>query len=133
MKDVIKKFFKTVCGFTADAAKEITKNQGYNDLDKFYLVNNKGVDTFCSIVRKPYTSASGSLSGHAISNLAKEHLKFAIFAMKHYKRVSCKIDLESLTMTTKDIITFIQQRQVELSFKIKTKGPPSRTLTIPLK
>jgi hypothetical protein len=35
MKDVIEKFFETVCGFTADAAKEITKNQGYDNLDKF--------------------------------------------------------------------------------------------------
>jgi hypothetical protein len=28
IKDVIEKFLKTVCDFTADAAKEITKNQG---------------------------------------------------------------------------------------------------------
>jgi hypothetical protein len=40
-KDVIKKFLETVCGFTADAAKEITKNQGYNDLGNSYLLNNK--------------------------------------------------------------------------------------------
>jgi hypothetical protein len=33
MKEFIKKYLKTVCGFMADAAKEITKNQGYNDVD----------------------------------------------------------------------------------------------------
>ncbi len=120
MKDVIEKFLETVCGFTADAAKEITKNQGYDDLDKFYLLNNKGVDTLCSIVRKLHASASGSTSGHAISNLAQECLKLAIFAMKHYKRVSCEIDLEMLTK--KDVIVFSQQRQMELSIKKKTKG-----------
>jgi hypothetical protein len=32
-KDIIKKFLVSVCGFTAHAAKEITKNQGYDDLD----------------------------------------------------------------------------------------------------
>jgi hypothetical protein len=88
MKDIIKKFLVTVCGFTADAAKDITKNQGYDDLDKFYLLNDKGVDTFCSIVRKPHVSASGATSGHAISNFAQERLKLAIFAMKHFKRSS---------------------------------------------
>ena len=69
MKDLMEKFLKTVCGFTADAAKEITKNQGYDDLDKFYLLDDKGVDTLCSIVRKPHTLASGARSGHAISYL----------------------------------------------------------------
>jgi hypothetical protein len=122
MKEIIKKFLKTVCGFTADAAKEITKNQGYDGLDEFYLLDNKdkGVDTLCSIVRKPYASASGSTSGCAISNLAQELLKLGIFAMKHYKHVSCKIDLELLTK--KDIVAFSQQHQMELSFKNKTKG-----------
>ena len=57
MKYVIKKFLKTVCGFMADATKEITKNQGYDDLEKFYLLNDKGVDTLCSIVRKPHMLA----------------------------------------------------------------------------
>jgi hypothetical protein len=90
LKDVIKKFLMSVCGFTADAAKEITKNQGYNELDKFYLLDDKGVNTLCSIVRKPHPSASGSTSSHAISNLAQERLKLAIFAMKHFKHVSCK-------------------------------------------
>ncbi len=33
MKDIIKKFLVSVCGFIADAAKEVTKNQGYDDLD----------------------------------------------------------------------------------------------------
>ncbi len=134
MMEIIEKFLKTVCRFTADAAEEITKNQEYDDLDKFYVVNTKGVDTLCSIVRKPHALASGSTSGHAISNLAQEHLKLAMFAMKHYKRMSCKIDLESLTK--KDIIAFSQQRQMELSFKKKTKGlpkPPSKTLPRPLK
>ncbi len=97
MKEFIKKFLITVCGFMADAAKEITKNQGYDDLDEFYLLNDKGVDSLCSIVRKPHASASKSMSGHAISNLAQEHLKLALFAMKQYKCLSCKIDLESLT------------------------------------
>jgi hypothetical protein len=120
MKDIINIFLVTVCGFTADVAKEITKNQGYDDLDKFYLLINKGVDTLCSIMRKLHTLASGSMSGHAISNLAQEHLKLAIFAMKHFKRVSCKINLEILTK--KDIIAFSQQHQMELSFKNKTKG-----------
>jgi hypothetical protein len=40
--------------------------------------------------------------------------------MKHFKRVSCKIDLDLLTK--KDIIAFSQQRQMELSFKNKTEG-----------
>jgi hypothetical protein len=120
LKDVIKKFLVSVCGFMADAAKEITKNQGYDELDEFYLLNDKGVNTLCSIVRKPHASASGSMSGHAVSNLAQERLKLAIFAMKHFKRVSCKIDLDSLTK--RDIITFSQQRQMELTFKNKTKG-----------
>jgi hypothetical protein len=120
LKDVIKKFHVSVCGFTADAAKEITKNQGYDELDEFYLLNDKGINTLCSIVRKPHTSASGSTSGHAISNLAQEHLKLAIFTMKHFKRMLRKIDLGSLTK--KDIITFSQQHQMELTFKNKTKG-----------
>jgi hypothetical protein len=96
MKDVIEKFLETVCGFTADATKEITENQGY-DSDKFYLLNNKGIDTLCSIVRMPHASASGSKSGHAISNHTQKRLKLVIFAMKHFKRVSRKIDLETLT------------------------------------
>jgi hypothetical protein len=49
MKDVIEKFLVSVCGFMADTAKEITKNQGYDDLDKFYLLNDKGVDTFAPL------------------------------------------------------------------------------------
>jgi hypothetical protein len=57
LKDVIKKFLVSVCGFTADATKEITKNQGYDELDKFYLLDEKGVDTLCSIVRKPHALA----------------------------------------------------------------------------
>jgi hypothetical protein len=120
LKDVIKKFLMSVCGFTADAAKEITKNQGYDELDEFYLFDDKGVDTLCSIVRKPHASASGSTSGHAVSNLTQEHLKLAIFAMKHFKHVSCKIDLDSLTK--KDIIALSQQCKMELTFKNKTKG-----------
>ncbi len=40
--------------------------------------------------------------------------------MKHYKRVSCEIDLK--TLTKKDIIVFSQQHQMELSFKNKTNG-----------
>ncbi len=75
MKDVIKKFLMSVCGFTEDATKEITKNQGYDDLDEFYLLNNKGVDTLCSFVRKVHALASKTTSGHAISNLAQERLK----------------------------------------------------------
>ena len=110
-KDIIKKFLMSVCGFTADAAKEITKNQRYDDLDKFYLLNNKGVNTLCSIVRKPHVSASGSTSGHAVSNLAQERLKLVIFAMKHFKCMPCKIDLDSLTK--KDIVMFSQQHQME--------------------
>jgi hypothetical protein len=111
MKDVVKKFLVSVCGFTADTVKEITKNQGYDDLDKFYLLNNKGVNTLCSIVRKPHVLASGSTSSHAVSNLAQERLKLAIFSMKHFKCVSCEINLDSLTK--KDIIAFSQQRQME--------------------
>ncbi len=110
----------SVCGFTADAAKEITKNQGYDELDEFYLLDDKEVDTLYSIVRKLHALASGSTSGHAISNLAQERLKLAIFAMKHFKCVSCKIDLDSLTK--KDIIAFSQQCQIQLTFKNKTKG-----------
>ncbi len=110
----------SVCGFTADAAKEIIKNQGYDDLDKFYLLNNKVVNTLCSIVRKLHVLASRSTSDHAISNLAQEHLKLAIFAMKHFKHVSHKIDPDSLTK--KDIIAFSQQHQMELTFKNKTEG-----------
>ncbi len=120
MKDMIDKFLVKVCGFTAGAIKEITKNKGYDDLDEFYLLNNKEVDTLCSIVRKLHASASGTMSGHAISNLTQECLKLAIFALKHFKRMSCKIDLDSFTK--KDIIVFSQQRQMELSFKNKTEG-----------
>jgi hypothetical protein len=120
IKDVIKKFLMTVCCFTEDAAKEITKNQGYDDLDKFYLLYGKGDDTLCSIMRKPYTLASGATSGHAISNLTQERLKLAIFAMKHFKHGSYKIDRDSLTK--KDIILFSHQRQMELFFKNKTEG-----------
>jgi hypothetical protein len=120
IKDVIKKFLVSVCGFMADAAKEITENQGCDDLDQFYLLDGKGVNTLCSIVRKPHVSASGSTSGHAVSNLAQERLKLVIFAMKHFKCMPCKIDLDSLTK--KDIIAFSQQRQMELTFKNKTKG-----------
>jgi hypothetical protein len=93
MKDLIKKFLETVFGFTAEAIKKITKKQGYDDLDKFYLLNDKGVDTLCSIVRKPHATVSGTKSGRAISNLAQECLKSEIFAMKHYKSVSHKNDL----------------------------------------
>jgi hypothetical protein len=134
MKAIIEHFLKTVCGFTTEATKEITETQGYDNLDKFYLLNNKGVNTLCSIVRKPHGLASGAISGHDISNLAQECLKLAIFATKHYKRMSCKIDLEMLTK--KDIIAFSQQRQMELSFKNKPKAMPkplSRTLPKPLK
>jgi hypothetical protein len=59
LKDITKKFLVSVCGFMADATKEITKNQGYDELDKFYLLDDKGVDTLCSIVRKPHALASG--------------------------------------------------------------------------
>jgi hypothetical protein len=111
LKDIVKKFLVSVCGFTADAAKEITKNQGYDELDEFYLLNDKGVNTLCSIVRKPHVSASGRTSGHAVSNLAQKSLKLAIFKMKHFKHVSCKIDLDSLTK--KDIVMFSQQHQME--------------------
>jgi hypothetical protein len=120
MKDVMEKFLVTVCGFMADAAKEITKNQGYDALDRFYLLNYKGVDSLYSIVRKPHALASRATSGHAISNLAQECLKLARFAMKHFKHMSHKIDLE--TLNKKDIIAFSQQCQMELSFKNKTKG-----------
>ncbi len=40
--------------------------------------------------------------------------------MKNYKRLSCKIDLK--TLTKKDIIAFSQKCQIELSFKNKTNG-----------
>ena len=40
--------------------------------------------------------------------------------MKYNKRMSCKIDLK--TMTKKDIIMFSQQHQVELLFKDKNNG-----------
>ena len=40
--------------------------------------------------------------------------------MKHFKRMSRKIDLDSLTK--KDIIAFSQQHQMELTFKNKTEG-----------
>jgi hypothetical protein len=42
MKDVIEKFLVTVCGFTADAMKEIIKNQGYDDLDSGPLTQGGG-------------------------------------------------------------------------------------------
>jgi hypothetical protein len=116
MKDLIKRFLRTVCGFTAEATKEITKNQANDNLDKFYLLNNKKFDTLYSIVRKSHALANRAKSGHAISNLAQECLKLAIFAMKHYKPMSCKIDLE--TMTKKDIIAIFQKCQMELSLKL---------------
>ncbi len=84
----------SVCGFRAVAAKEITKNQGYDELDEFYLLKDKRVDTLCSIVRKPHMLASKSTSGHAISNLAQEHLKLAIFA-----RSTSSAWLAKLTLT----------------------------------
>ncbi len=71
MKDVIEKILMTVCRFMADAAKEITKNQGYDNLDEFYPLNNKGVDTLCSIVRMLHVSDSGATSGHASLTLHK--------------------------------------------------------------
>ncbi len=120
MKDIIKKFLMKVCRFTADAMKEVTENQGNDDLDKFYILNNKGVNTLCSIVRKLHASASGATSGHAISNHTQECLILVIFAMKHIKHISHKINLDLLIK--KDIIPFSQQRQLELSFKNKTKG-----------
>jgi hypothetical protein len=120
LKNVIKKFLVSVCGFTVDAAKEITKNQGYDQLGKFYLLDDKGVNTLCSIVRQLHALARGSTSGHAVSNLAQEQLKLAIFTMKHFKRVFCEIDLDSLTK--KDIIPFSQQRKMELTFTNKTEG-----------
>ena len=120
MKDVIEKFLVKVCGFTAHAVKEITGNQGYDDMDKFSLLDNKGVKTLCSIVRKRHILASGATRGHAVSNHAQECLKLAIFAMKHFKRMSHKINLDLLT--NKDIIAFSQQHLMELSFKKKTKG-----------
>jgi hypothetical protein len=104
MKAIIEHFLETVCAITAEAMKEITKTQGYYNLDKFYLLDNKGIDTLCSIVRKLLASASRATTGHAISNLAQECLKLAILAMKHYKHMSCKIDLK--TLTKKDIIAF---------------------------
>jgi hypothetical protein len=52
IKDIIEKFLMSVCGFTADAVKEITKKEGYDDLDEFYLLDNKGGNTLCSSVRK---------------------------------------------------------------------------------
>jgi hypothetical protein len=134
MKDIIKHFLETVCGFTSEAVKEMTKNQGNDNLDKFYLINEKEVDTLCSIVRKPHKSASGAKSGHAIFNLAQEPLKLAIFAMKHYKCLSHKIDLEMLSM--RDIFAFRPQHQMERPLRKKpTAMPnsPSRTLPRPLK
>jgi hypothetical protein len=120
LKDIIKKFLMSVSGFTADAAKEITKKSGIWWTGQVLPTWWQGVDTLCSIVRKPHESASRSTSGHAISNLAQEHLKLAIFAMKHFKCMSREIDLDSLTK--KDIITFSQQHQMKLTFKNKTEG-----------
>jgi hypothetical protein len=45
--------------------------------------------------------------------------------MKHYKCMSHKIDLE--TLTKKDIISFSQQHQMELSFKNKANGYAQNT------
>jgi hypothetical protein len=51
--------------------------------------------------------------------------------MKHFKRMSCEINLEMLTK--KDIIAFSQQRLMELSFKNKTKGFTQATFKDPAK
>ena len=118
---IIKKFLIDVCGFTDKTSKEITTNQGYKDLDKFYPLKDKGIDTLCSIVKK----AQGSVSGIAISNLAQECLKLAIFAMRYYKCCYCKINIE--TMTKKDIIGCSQQHKIELFIKNKLVGHAQAT------
>ncbi len=52
MKVSIEKFLVKVCGFTADAIKEITKNQGYDDLNKLYLLDDSCVPLTRQIVSK---------------------------------------------------------------------------------
>ncbi len=77
-------------------------------LNEFYLLNDKRVDTLLLHCEKAALDGQRSTSGHAFSNLTQECLKLAIFAMKHFKHVFCKINLE--TLTKKDIIAFSQQR-----------------------
>jgi len=50
----------------------------------------------------------------------QERLKLAIFALKHQKRVSRKIDLSD--MTKESILELDQQRQMEKSFTNKLNG-----------
>ena len=55
----------------------------------------------------------GTESGIAISNLAHECLKLAIFIMRNYTCFYCKMDLEM--MTKKDTIGFSQATAVYLA------------------
>jgi hypothetical protein len=51
MLAMTKLFVMEICGFEEEAAEEITTTQGYDALDKFCLLGNKGVDNICSIER----------------------------------------------------------------------------------
>ena len=96
-------------------------NQGYKDLDKLFLFNNKGANNLCTIVRKSSTTSTGAITlGLMIPSLAQKQLKLSIFALKHKKRVSCEAKLDQITQ--KEVQALCQQRQMELSFDSKTNS-----------
>jgi len=78
----IETFLVDVCSFNDEAAKAIADDQGYNDLDELCRLDEKGADSPCSILHEFQTGPAGVEAGHQISNLAQEHLKLAIFALK---------------------------------------------------
>ena len=121
MTAAIKKFLIDVCSFSDAAATEITTNQGYDNLDELFLLDDKGIDNLCTIVRKPTTNTTGAVvPGVAIPSLAQERFKLSVFAIKHLKRVSREVKLDLITR--KDVHELCQQRQMELSFVNKTDG-----------
>jgi hypothetical protein len=98
MMAAIKKFLKNVCAFSEEAAKEITTNQGYKDLDELFLLNNKGVNNLCTIMSKSSTISTGAIApGLMIPSLAQEQLELSIFALKHKKGMSCIAKLNHIT------------------------------------
>jgi hypothetical protein len=54
MMAAIKQFLIDVCSFSNTAATEITTNQGYDNLDELFLLDDKGTpDNLCTIVLSP--------------------------------------------------------------------------------
>lgn len=121
MTAAIKKFLIDVCSFSDAAATEITTNQGYVHLDELFLLDDKGIDNLCTIVRKPTTTVTGAAApGISIPSLAQERFKLSVFALKHKKRVSREVNLDLITRT--EVQELCQQRLMEISFVNKTDG-----------